>query len=91
MFQTEFHTVSSASQDSGRRPCQRGQPSRKIHLRLWSLSSQARDPFEDSTRGPLDPVRRINELAAGGAYGVTFHDDDLISFGSDDVNRRNHY
>jgi xylose isomerase len=68
-----------------------GNPSRKIHLRLWSLSSQARDPFEDSTRGPLDPVRGINELAAGGAYGVTFHDDDLISFGSDDVNRRNHY
>ena len=68
-----------------------GNPSRKIHLRLWSLSSQACDPFGDSTRGPLDPVRGINELAALGAYGVTFHDDDLISFGSDVVTRRNHY
>jgi xylose isomerase len=51
---------------------------------------QARDPFGDATRDPLDPVRTVNELAARGAHGVTFHDDDLIPFGSDDSSRRGH-
>jgi xylose isomerase len=35
-------------------------------------------------------VRTVNELASRGAYGVTFHDDDLIPFGSDDAARRGH-
>jgi xylose isomerase len=51
---------------------------------------QARDPFGDATREALDPVRTVNELAARGAYGVTFHDDDLIPFGSNDADRQSH-
>ena len=31
---------------------------------------------------PLDPVEAVHRLADLGAYGVTFHDDDLIPFGS---------
>ena len=41
------------------------------------------DPFGDPTRAPLDPVEAVHELAELGAWGVTFHDDDLIPFGSD--------
>src|SRR5690242_6956855 len=41
-----------------------------------------RDPFGDATRGPVDPVESVHQLAALGAWGVTFHDDDLIPFGS---------
>ena len=63
-------------------------PADKFTFGLWTVGWQARDPFGDPTRDALDPVRTVNELAKRGAYGVTFHDDDLIPFGSDDVNRR---
>ena len=65
-------------------------PADKFTFGLWTVGWQARDPFGDATRGALDPVRTVNELAARGAYGVTFHDDDLIPFGSDDSSRRGH-
>jgi xylose isomerase len=65
-------------------------PADKFTFGLWTIGWQARDPFGDATRGPLDPVRSVNELAARGAYGVTFHDDDLIPFGSDDATRDGH-
>jgi len=65
-------------------------PADKFTFGLWTVGWQARDPFGDATRGALDPVRTVNELATRGAYGVTFHDDDLIPFGSDDSSRRGH-
>ena len=65
-------------------------PADKFTFGLWTVGWQARDPFGDATRAPLDPVRAVNELAARGAYGVTFHDDDLIPFGSDDASRSEH-
>ena len=65
-------------------------PADKFTFGLWTVGWQARDPFGDATRDPLDPVRTVNELAERGAYGVTFHDDDLIPFGSDDSVRRTH-
>jgi xylose isomerase len=49
---------------------------------LWTVGWQARDPFGDPTRAPLDPVEAVYRLAELGAYGVTFHDDDLVPFGS---------
>ena len=57
-------------------------PSDKFTFGLWTVGWQARDPFGDATRAALDPVRTVSELADRGAYGVTFHDDDLIPFGS---------
>ena len=65
-------------------------PADKFTFGLWTVGWQARDPFGDATRGALDPVRTVNELAARGAHGVTFHDDDLIPFGSDEGARRTH-
>ena len=65
-------------------------PADKFTFGLWTVGWQARDPFGDATRDPLDPDRTVNELAARGAHGVTFHDDDLIPFGSDDSSRRTH-
>ena len=65
-------------------------PADKFTFGLWTVGWHARDPFGDATRGALDPVRTVNELAARGAYGVTFHDDDLIPFGSDEGARRGH-
>ena len=51
---------------------------------LWTVGWQGRDPFGEATRAPLDPVVSVHRLADIGAWGVTFHDDDLIPFGSDD-------
>src|SRR5439155_24236556 len=55
---------------------------------LWTVGWPARDPFGDATRPPLDPVETVHRLAELGAYGVSFHDDDLVPFGSDDDARR---
>jgi len=65
-------------------------PKDKFTFGLWTVGWQARDPFGDPTRPALDPVETVNQLAARGAYGVTFHDDDLIPFGSDDSARQTH-
>jgi xylose isomerase len=59
----------------------------KFTFGLWTVGWQARDPFGDATRAALDPVRSVHELASRGAYGVTFHDDDLIPFGSSEAER----
>lgn len=60
----------------------------KFSFGLWTVGYTGRDPFGDPTRGPLDPVRSLEELAELGAYGINFHDDDLIPFGSDDTERQ---
>ena len=65
-------------------------PQDKFTFGLWTVGWQARDPFGDATREALDPVRTVNELAKRGAYGVTFHDDDLIPFGSSPSDRAAH-
>jgi xylose isomerase len=62
-------------------------PEDKFSFGLWTVGYPGRDPFGDPTRAPLDPVRALNELAKIGAYGVNFHDDDVIPFGSDDAER----
>jgi xylose isomerase len=46
------------------------------------------DPFGGPTRAPLDVVHVVEKLASYGAYGLTFHDDDLFAFGSTDAERR---
>ena len=62
-------------------------PADRFSFGLWTVGWPARDPFGDPTRAPLDPVEAVHELAGLGAYGVSFHDDDLIPFGSDDAAR----
>src|ERR1700760_2423111 len=54
---------------------------------LWTVGWQGRDPFGDATRAPVDPVESVHRLAGLGAYGVTFHDDDLVPFGLPDAER----
>ena len=54
---------------------------------MWTVGWQARDPFGDATRPPLDPLRAVEQLAAVGAWGITFHDDDLVPFGTDAATR----
>ena len=65
-------------------------PADKFTFGLWTVGWQARDPFGDATRAPIDPVETVHRLAELGAAGVTFHDDDMIPFGSDDSARDGH-
>src|SRR3954470_23984073 len=65
-------------------------PADKFTFGLWTVGWQARDPFGDATRAPIDPVESVHKLAEMGAYGVTFHDDDLVPFASDDSSREQH-
>ncbi|MEV5970537.1 xylose isomerase [Streptomyces sp. NPDC051921] len=62
-------------------------PDDRFTFGLWTVGWQGRDPFGDATRPALDPVESVERLAALGAYGVTFHDDDLIPFGADESER----
>jgi xylose isomerase len=59
-------------------------PEDKFSFGLWTVGWQARDPFGDATRAPVDPVESVHRLAELGAWGITFHDDDLIPAGATD-------
>ncbi|GAA4435277.1 xylose isomerase [Actinokineospora soli] len=61
------------------------QPTRedRFSFGLWTVGWRAADPFGDATRPALDPVETVHRLADLGAWGVTFHDDDLVPFGAD--------
>ncbi|NES15562.1 MULTISPECIES: xylose isomerase [Micromonospora] len=65
-------------------------PADKFSFGLWTVGWPARDPFGDATRPDLDPVEAVHRLAELGAYGITFHDDDLVPFGSDAATRDQH-
>ncbi|MGW0935625.1 xylose isomerase [Streptomyces sp. NPDC002666] len=62
-------------------------PADRFTFGLWTVGWRGNDPFGDATRPALDPVESVERLAELGAHGVTFHDDDLIPFGSSDSER----
>jgi xylose isomerase len=61
----------------------------KFSFGLWTIGYNGNDPFGGPTRPPLDVVEAVNRLAELGAYGLTFHDDDLFAFGSTVAERQN--
>ncbi|ACZ20579.1 xylose isomerase [Sanguibacter keddieii DSM 10542] len=54
---------------------------------LWTVGWNAQDQFGSASRPHLDPARAVRKLAELGAWGFTFHDDDVVPFGSDDATR----
>ncbi|HET6825172.1 MAG TPA: xylose isomerase [Amnibacterium sp.] len=66
------------------------QPTRddKFSFGLWTVGYNGTDPFGGPTRAPLDVVHVVEKLSELGAYGLTFHDDDLFAFGSTDAERQ---
>jgi len=68
-----------------------GTPTRddKFSFGLWTIGYNGSDPFGGPTRPPLDVVEAVTRLSELGAYGLTFHDDDLFAFGSTDAERQN--
>ena len=55
-------------------------PDDRFSFGLWTVGWRAADPFGDPTRPELDVVEAVHRLAERGAWGLTFHDDDLFGF-----------
>lgn len=53
-------------------------PEHKFTFGLWTVGNVGRDPFGEPVRSALSPVDLLNLLAEVGAYGVNFHDNDLV-------------
>jgi len=53
-------------------------PEHKFTFGLWTVGNPGRDTFGGPVRPVLSPVEIVHLLAEVGAYGVNFHDDDLI-------------
>ena len=63
-------------------------PADKFSFGLWTIGYNGADPFGGPTRAPMDIVHVVENLKEVGAYGLTFHDDDLFAFGSSDSDRQ---
>jgi xylose isomerase len=55
-------------------------PEHKFTFGLWTVGSVGSDPFGSAVRNKLSPVELVQLLAEVGAYGVNFHDNDLVPF-----------
>jgi xylose isomerase len=53
-------------------------PEHKFTFGLWTVGSVGRDPFGAPVRKSKSPVELVHLLAEVGAYGLNFHDNDLI-------------
>ena len=53
-------------------------PEDKFTFGLWTVGNIGRDPFGSPVREPKSPVELVHLLAEVGAWGVNFHDNDLV-------------
>jgi len=57
-------------------------PGHKFTFGLWTVGNRGRDPFGDAVRPPLPPDDAARLLGEVGAWGVNFHDNDLVPVGA---------
>ena len=53
-------------------------PEHKFTFGLWTVGNRGSDPFGTTTREHKSPAELVHLLGEVGAYGVNFHDNDLI-------------
>jgi xylose isomerase len=53
-------------------------PEHKFSFGLWTVGNRGSDPFGSATREHKTPAELVYLLGEVGAYGVNFHDNDLI-------------
>ena len=53
-------------------------PEHKFTFGLWTVGNRGRDPFGDAVRPSLPPNDAARLLGEVGAWGVNFHDNDLV-------------
>jgi xylose isomerase len=63
-------------------------PEDRFSFGLWTVGWPAADPFGTATRPVLDPWEYAEKLAELGAWGITFHDNDVFPFDADTATRR---
>jgi xylose isomerase len=54
------------------------QPEHRFTFGLWTVGNIGRDPFGGPVREARSPVELVQLLAEVGAWGVNFHDNDLV-------------
>lgn len=59
----------------------------KFSFGFWTVGWQGVDVFGGAVRPPLDPVEAVHRLSDLGAWGITFHDDDISDFGTSTAQR----
>jgi xylose isomerase len=62
-------------------------PQDKFSFGLWTVGWPAIDPFGAASRPVLDPWQYAEGLAELGAWGITFHDNDVFPFDADEATR----
>jgi xylose isomerase len=62
----------------------------KFSFGLWTVGWQGVDVFGGAVRPRLGPAEAVHKLAELGAYGITFHDNDVFPFGSDPAEKQSH-
>jgi xylose isomerase len=62
-------------------------PEDKFSFGLWTVGWVGVDPFGTASRPSLPPQEYAERLADLGAWGVTFHDNDVFAFDADDKTR----
>ena len=62
-------------------------PQDRFTFGLWTVGNRGRDPFGEFVRPALDPVRAVHKLSDAGAFGVNFHDNDLVPIDATPVER----
>ncbi|MEM6334395.1 MAG: xylose isomerase [Planctomycetota bacterium] len=61
-------------------------PKDKFTFGLWTLGNPGADPFGQATRSTHSPAEIVDMVGeAGGAFGVNFHDNDLIPIDATDA------
>lgn len=63
-------------------------PEDRFAFGLWTVGNRGRDPFGEGTRPKIETVDMIKGLADLGVWGVSFHDDDLMTYGAPESERR---
>jgi len=54
------------------------QAKHKFSFGLWTVGNRGRDPFGEAVRPTIPPTDLVALLAEVGAWGVNFHDNDLV-------------
>jgi xylose isomerase len=63
-------------------------PEDRFSFGLWTVGWPGADPFGTATRPMLDPWEYAERLAELGAWGITFHDNDVFGFDADEATKR---
>src|SRR5512142_798734 len=62
-------------------------PEHRFTFGLWTVGNTGRDPFGSPVRETKSPVELVHLLAEVGAWGVNFHDNDLVPIDASPADR----